>query len=158
MMVKFHSQASSDLSILDFDVPFSISYVASSGIELLTTIGIMVSITWQVLIAAVLATVASNYIQVYSLLFPWFLFCWSFILSLLKRNRNLVYIYMYASFIVISTIHIASNPIFYARTNTLKLIVPLSERKFIVGVLPLIVSIQMINWKIFLLRLSEVLE
>jgi hypothetical protein len=57
-------QASSDLSILDFDIPYSITFVACVGIEILVMICIMVSVTWQVLIVAVPATVASIYIQV----------------------------------------------------------------------------------------------
>ena len=57
-------QASSDLSILDFDIPFTTIFVTSEIAELLTMIGIMVSVTWQVLIVAVLAMVASKYVQV----------------------------------------------------------------------------------------------
>ena len=57
-------QASSDLSILDFDIPFSIIFVVSGATELLTTIGIMASVTWQVLIVAILAIVAAKYVQV----------------------------------------------------------------------------------------------
>ncbi|RDX73987.1 ABC transporter C family member 8, partial [Mucuna pruriens] len=59
------SVASSDLSILDFDIPFATIFVISEVVELLTMIGIMVSVTWQVLIVAVLAMVASKYIQGY---------------------------------------------------------------------------------------------
>uniref|UniRef100_A0A2N9GFL3 ABC-type xenobiotic transporter n=1 Tax=Fagus sylvatica TaxID=28930 RepID=A0A2N9GFL3_FAGSY len=57
--------ASSDLSILDFDIPFSIIFVVSGATELLTTIGIMASVTWQVLIVAILAIVAAKYVQGY---------------------------------------------------------------------------------------------
>ncbi|CAN6707296.1 unnamed protein product [Malus baccata var. baccata] len=60
-------RASSDLSILDFDVPFSMIFIVSAGIELLTTIGIMASVTWQVLIVGILAMVAANYVQGYYL-------------------------------------------------------------------------------------------
>nr|KYP54292.1 ABC transporter C family member 8 [Cajanus cajan] len=59
------TRASSDLSILDFDIPFTTISVTAEVTELLTMIGIMVSITWQVLIVAVLAMVASKYIQGY---------------------------------------------------------------------------------------------
>ncbi|KAL6140763.1 hypothetical protein ACLB2K_059057 [Fragaria x ananassa] len=59
------TRASSDLSIVDFDIPFSIIYVVSSGMELLTWIGIMASVTWQVLIVAILTMVASKYVQSY---------------------------------------------------------------------------------------------
>ncbi|XP_058743551.1 ABC transporter C family member 8-like [Vicia villosa] len=59
------TRASSDLSILDFDIPPSITFVASVAIEVLVVISIMASITWQVLIVAVPAMVASIYFQQY---------------------------------------------------------------------------------------------
>uniref|UniRef100_A0A7N2LLB3 ABC-type xenobiotic transporter n=1 Tax=Quercus lobata TaxID=97700 RepID=A0A7N2LLB3_QUELO len=59
------TQASSDLSILDYDVPFSIIFVVAASIELLTTIGIMASVTREVLIVAILAMVAAKYVQGY---------------------------------------------------------------------------------------------
>ncbi|KAI4354231.1 hypothetical protein L6164_003118 [Bauhinia variegata] len=59
------TRASSDLSILDFDIPFSIVFVVAAGIELVSIIGIMVLVTWEVIIVAVFAVVASNYIQGY---------------------------------------------------------------------------------------------
>ena len=62
-------QASSDLSILDFDIPFSIIFIVAAGMELLTWIGIMASVTWQVLIVAIFAMVASKYVQVNELQF-----------------------------------------------------------------------------------------
>jgi hypothetical protein len=52
------------LSILDFDIPYSITFVISVAIEILVIIGIMVSVTWQVLIVAVPAMVASICVQV----------------------------------------------------------------------------------------------
>lgn len=58
------SQASSDLSILDFDIPFAFVFVAAGVTEVLATIGIMAFITWQVLIVGILAMVAVKYIQV----------------------------------------------------------------------------------------------
>jgi hypothetical protein len=58
-------QASSDLSILDFDIPHSILFALSVAIEILVIICIMVSVTWQVLIVAVPAMVASIFIQVH---------------------------------------------------------------------------------------------
>jgi len=60
-------QASSDLSILDFDIPYSLSFVAVVVIEVLVMIFVIASVTWQVLIVAVPATVASIFIQVYPL-------------------------------------------------------------------------------------------
>ncbi|CAK8574999.1 unnamed protein product [Lathyrus sativus] len=59
------TRASSDLSILDFDIPYSITFVAGVALEILVIICIMVSVTWQVLIVAVPAMVASVYIQEY---------------------------------------------------------------------------------------------
>lgn len=67
-------QASSDLSILDFDIPYSITFVAAVAIEILVIICIMASVTWQVLIVAVPTMVASKYIQVYYPLFLDFTF------------------------------------------------------------------------------------
>ncbi|KAJ4831189.1 ATP-binding cassette sub- C member 8 [Turnera subulata] len=61
------TRASSDLSVLDFDIPFGFSFVVAPLIELVAIIGIMVSVTWQVLIVAILAMVASKYVQVYYL-------------------------------------------------------------------------------------------
>ncbi|KAH1048142.1 hypothetical protein J1N35_038926, partial [Gossypium stocksii] len=55
--------ASSDMSILDFDIPFSIVFVAAGATDFIATIGAMAFITWQVLIVAVLAMVAVNYVQ-----------------------------------------------------------------------------------------------
>ncbi|KAK2406341.1 ABC transporter C family member [Trifolium repens] len=59
------TRASSDLSILDFDIPYSITFVISVAIEILVIICIMVSVTWQVLIVAVPAMVASICVQQY---------------------------------------------------------------------------------------------
>lgn len=57
-------QASSDLDTLDFDLPFAIVYVAQSGIVLLSGILIMASVTWQVVIVAILAAIGGYYIKV----------------------------------------------------------------------------------------------
>nr|GEX96519.1 ABC transporter C family member 8 [Tanacetum cinerariifolium] len=57
--------ASSDQSVIDFDIPFSIAYVIGAGIEILATIAIMASVTWQVLIVAIIAVAASKYAQGY---------------------------------------------------------------------------------------------
>ncbi|XP_059286329.1 ABC transporter C family member 8 [Lycium ferocissimum] len=57
------TRASSDLSVLDFDIPFSYAFVMAAGIELLATIGIMASVTWQVLLVGIIATVGSKYVQ-----------------------------------------------------------------------------------------------
>ena len=52
------------MSTLDFDIPFTAIIVAQSGIELLTGIVIMTSVTWQVLVVALLVVAAANYIKV----------------------------------------------------------------------------------------------
>ncbi|KAI7731669.1 hypothetical protein M8C21_007196, partial [Ambrosia artemisiifolia] len=57
------TRASSDLSVIDFDVPFSFAYVIASGIELLAMIFIMASVTWQVLIVFIFSIVATKYAQ-----------------------------------------------------------------------------------------------
>ncbi|GLU14361.1 hypothetical protein SLE2022_309370 [Rubroshorea leprosula] len=59
------TRASSDLSIVDFDIPFASIFVAASGTELLATIAIMAFVTWPVLIVAILAMLAVKYIQGY---------------------------------------------------------------------------------------------
>ncbi|CAI9767155.1 unnamed protein product [Fraxinus pennsylvanica] len=59
------TRASSDLSVLDFDIPFAFVFVLASVLELLSTIGIMASVTWQVLFVGIFATVASKYVQGY---------------------------------------------------------------------------------------------
>ncbi|MFS7909521.1 putative ABC-type xenobiotic transporter [Helianthus anomalus] len=56
---------SSDLSVIDFDIPFSFAFAFSAGIDLLATIGIIASVTWQVLIVAIFAIAASKYVQGY---------------------------------------------------------------------------------------------
>ncbi|KAK8274313.1 hypothetical protein V6Z12_D10G066300 [Gossypium hirsutum] len=59
------TRVSSDMSILDFDIPFAFVFVAAGVTEVLATIGIMAFITWQVLIVAILAMVGVKYIQGY---------------------------------------------------------------------------------------------
>ncbi|RAL42404.1 hypothetical protein DM860_017584 [Cuscuta australis] len=59
------TRASSDLSVLDFDIPFAYVYASSAGIELVAIIIIMASITWQVLIVGIIAIVAAKYVQEY---------------------------------------------------------------------------------------------
>ncbi|KAE7999130.1 hypothetical protein FH972_003600 [Carpinus fangiana] len=59
------TRASSDLSILDFDIPFAVIFVVATCAELLATVGIMASVTWQVLIAAIFAFIATIYVQGY---------------------------------------------------------------------------------------------
>ncbi|BBG98870.1 multidrug resistance-associated protein 6 [Prunus dulcis] len=56
-----------NLSILDFDIPFCIIFTVCAVIELLTTFAIMASVTWQVLIVGIPAMVAAKHAQVYYL-------------------------------------------------------------------------------------------
>lgn len=58
------TRASSDLSTLDFDIPYTITFVTCVPIEILVMIGAMVLVTWPVLIVAIPAIVASKYVQV----------------------------------------------------------------------------------------------
>ncbi|KAI8000828.1 ABC transporter C family member 8 [Camellia lanceoleosa] len=62
---SINSKASSDLCVVDFDIPFSFAFVVAPLIESVTIIGIMASVTWQVLFVAFFATVASKYVQGY---------------------------------------------------------------------------------------------
>ncbi|WVZ23660.1 hypothetical protein V8G54_002204 [Vigna mungo] len=59
------TRASSDLSTLDFDIPYSITFVTCIPIEILVIIGAMVLVTWPVFIVAIPAIVASKYVQEY---------------------------------------------------------------------------------------------
>ncbi|XP_071742425.1 ABC transporter C family member 8-like isoform X2 [Rutidosis leptorrhynchoides] len=59
------TRASSDLSVVDFDIPVGFIYVVGSGLELLAIIFVMASVTWQVLIVAVLGLAATKYVQGY---------------------------------------------------------------------------------------------
>lgn len=54
---------SSDMSCSDFDIPFTIAYVVSYSIDLVTTILVM-GVTWPVLIIAVPALLVAAYTQV----------------------------------------------------------------------------------------------
>jgi len=57
-------QASSDLSILDFDVPYTMTFVISGTIEVAATIVIMIMVIWQVVLVAVPVVIVLLYIQV----------------------------------------------------------------------------------------------
>ncbi|CAM0910286.1 unnamed protein product [Alopecurus aequalis] len=59
------TRASSDLSILDFDIPYSMAFVATGGIEVVTTVLVMATVTWQVLIVAVPVAITMVYVQRY---------------------------------------------------------------------------------------------
>ncbi|THU52387.1 hypothetical protein C4D60_Mb10t03460 [Musa balbisiana] len=59
------TRVSSDLSILDFDIPYSIVFVLAGSIELSGIIIIMASVTWQVLIVAVPVMILMIFVQRY---------------------------------------------------------------------------------------------
>lgn len=52
------------MTVLDFDIPFSVIFVVASSTELVGIIIIMASVTWQVTIVAVFTLTASKYVQV----------------------------------------------------------------------------------------------
>ncbi|KAL5203378.1 hypothetical protein ABZP36_014330 [Zizania latifolia] len=62
---RIMTRASSDLSILDFDIPFAMTFVISGTIEIAGTIVIMTLVTWQVVLIALPVAAAVLYIQRY---------------------------------------------------------------------------------------------
>ncbi|MQL75000.1 hypothetical protein Taro_007349 [Colocasia esculenta] len=61
------TRASSDMSVLDYDTPFSISYVLAPLIEMVAAMLVMTIVTWQVLVVAIPAMIAVRYYQGYYL-------------------------------------------------------------------------------------------
>uniref|UniRef100_A0A0A0KCQ4 ABC-type xenobiotic transporter n=1 Tax=Cucumis sativus TaxID=3659 RepID=A0A0A0KCQ4_CUCSA len=61
------TRASSDLSIVDFDIPFAAIFVISGALDLVVVIAIVASVTWEVLLVAIPAVIASTYVQSYYL-------------------------------------------------------------------------------------------
>ncbi|KAL6602856.1 hypothetical protein ACP70R_043217 [Stipagrostis hirtigluma subsp. patula] len=59
------TRASSDLSILDCDIPYSMAFVATGIIEVVTTVLVMGTVTWQVLVVAVPVAASMVYVQRY---------------------------------------------------------------------------------------------
>lgn len=74
-------QASSDMSILDFDIPYSISFVVAGSIEVALVIIVMSTVTWQVLIVAIPVIIIMTYVQVS------FQFCLIYILVHLLKTK-----------------------------------------------------------------------
>ena len=64
LFILWIMQASSDLSILDFDVPYTMTFVISGTIEVAATIVIMIMVTWQVVLVVVPVVIVLLYIQV----------------------------------------------------------------------------------------------
>ncbi|TVU17083.1 hypothetical protein EJB05_33096, partial [Eragrostis curvula] len=62
---RIMTRASSDLSILDFDIPYTMTFVISGTIEVAATIVIMIMVTWQVVLVAVPVLIVLLYIQRY---------------------------------------------------------------------------------------------
>ncbi|KAI3900074.1 hypothetical protein MKW98_000974 [Papaver atlanticum] len=58
------TRVSSDLSVLDFDVPFSAAFVIAASFDIVATVCVVASVTWPVLIVAVLVMVVVKYVQV----------------------------------------------------------------------------------------------
>ncbi|KAJ4767941.1 ABC transporter C family member 8 [Rhynchospora pubera] len=62
---RIMTRASSDMSTLDFDIPYTLTFVISGTIEVLATLIIMMAVTWEVVIIAIPAIVLILYIQRY---------------------------------------------------------------------------------------------
>ncbi|XP_019082613.1 PREDICTED: ABC transporter C family member 8-like [Camelina sativa] len=61
------TRASSDLNVLDFDIPFAFIFVVAPVVELVAALIIMTYVTWQVIIIALLALAATKVVQDYYL-------------------------------------------------------------------------------------------
>ncbi|CAE5968036.1 unnamed protein product [Arabidopsis arenosa] len=61
------TRASSDLNVLDFDIPFAFIFVVAPTVELTAALIIMTYVTWQVIIIALLALAATKVVQDYYL-------------------------------------------------------------------------------------------
>ena len=98
------AQASSDLSVVDFDIPYSIAFALTGAIEVVMTIIIMATVTWQVLIVAVPVILATRYIQVKSHIF--LLFNSQPLLLFVEKNKNPIthLIQLYTFFLFFSAV------------------------------------------------------
>ncbi|XP_024014830.1 ABC transporter C family member 8 isoform X2 [Eutrema salsugineum] len=61
------TRASSDLNVLDFDIPFAFIFVVAPAVELTAALFVMTYVTWQVIIIALLALAATKVVQDYYL-------------------------------------------------------------------------------------------
>ncbi|KAJ4894203.1 ABC transporter C family member 8 [Raphanus sativus] len=61
------TRASSDLNVLDYDIPFAFIFVVSPAVELTAALIVMTYVTWQVIIIALLALAATRVVQEYYL-------------------------------------------------------------------------------------------
>ena len=57
-------QASSDMSVMDFQVPYSLVFTLVSAIEVIGTVSVMAIVTWQVLIIAIPIIFVAGHVQV----------------------------------------------------------------------------------------------
>ncbi|KAL6619883.1 hypothetical protein ACP70R_035022 [Stipagrostis hirtigluma subsp. patula] len=62
---RIMTRASSDLSVLDFDIPYTMTFVISGTIEVAATLVIMAMVTWQIVLVAVPVVMVLLYIQRY---------------------------------------------------------------------------------------------
>uniref|UniRef100_A0A1J3EY77 ABC-type xenobiotic transporter n=6 Tax=Noccaea caerulescens TaxID=107243 RepID=A0A1J3EY77_NOCCA len=61
------TRASSDVNVLDFDIPFAFIFVVAPAVELIAALFVMTYVTWQVIIIALLALAATKVVQDYYL-------------------------------------------------------------------------------------------
>ncbi|KAM0954045.1 putative ABC-type xenobiotic transporter [Dioscorea sansibarensis] len=66
-MGRILTRASSDMSVMDFQVPYSLVFTLVSAIEVIGTVSVMATVTWQVLIIAIPITFAAGHVQAYYL-------------------------------------------------------------------------------------------
>ncbi len=53
MFVLFYVQVSSDLSIIDLDIPFNLSFTVSASINASSALVVLAVVTWQVLFVTI---------------------------------------------------------------------------------------------------------
>lgn len=61
------------MSVLDLDIPFALAFALSGLIDVITTILVMATVTWQVLLVAIPIILAARYFQVQSHFYIFFL-------------------------------------------------------------------------------------
>ncbi|XP_068648270.1 ABC transporter C family member 8 [Aristolochia californica] len=62
---RIFTRASSDLTVIDFDIPYALAFALTGAIEVVSTLGIMAAVTWQVLVVAIPILLLANYVQGY---------------------------------------------------------------------------------------------
>ncbi|KAH7677213.1 Xenobiotic-transporting ATPase protein [Dioscorea alata] len=66
-MGRILTRASSDMSVIDFQVPYSLVFTLVSVIEVIGTVSVMATVTWQVLIIAIPISFVARHVQAYYL-------------------------------------------------------------------------------------------